>query len=94
MAHHKYENPQGENPDVQGCTNAAERRMRGSGLPLRHFMCSRKWLVIGHENPEGETRIAGSDSERRKAAARRAKDRTSGVILTYMDVLMPCPTGK
>src|SRR5712692_9009506 len=37
MAHHRHENPKGENPDVQGRTNAAERRMRESGLPLRHL---------------------------------------------------------
>jgi len=53
-----------------------------------------KWLIIKHENPQGETRIAGSDSERRAAAARRAEDRMSGVILTYRDVLMPRSAGS
>jgi hypothetical protein len=53
MANHRHENPQGKNPDVhdsrdgggrlrrehavEGCTNAAERRMRESGHPLRHL---------------------------------------------------------
>ncbi len=44
-------------------------------------------------NPKGETKFAGSEFERREAAARRAKGGMPGVILLYRDVRMPAAIG-